>query len=69
MTPLTDESPMPWGRYKDIIMREVPASYLHWCWTRPQDPLSRKVKTDPVAEYINRNLTALKIEHDDGIWE
>lgn len=46
-------------------MQDVPASYLHWLWTQGK---SHEVKTDPVAEYINRNLSALKQEYPDGIW-
>jgi uncharacterized protein (DUF3820 family) len=29
---LTDESPMPFGKYKDDKMANVPASYLMWLY-------------------------------------
>lgn len=50
-------------------MQDVPASYFHWLWTNERDPMSKKVKVDPVADYIQRNMGALKLEHPDGIWE
>lgn len=62
---LDDTSPMPFGKYRGQPMQDVPASYLHWLWTQGK---SHEVKTDPVAEYINRNLSALKQEYPDGIW-
>ena len=68
MKTLTDEDQMPFGRYKGTRMQDVPASYLHWLWTNEKDPMSRKVKTDSIADYIWRNIGALKKEHPDGIW-
>lgn len=62
--PLQDTDPMPFGRYKGQPMSDVPASYLHWLWTngKKEDVQCR------VADYIRRNLNALKLEHKDGIW-
>jgi len=68
MTQLTDLDKMPWGKHKGVPMQDVPASYLHWLWTNERDPMSRKAKVDPVAAYIERNMTALQQEHTDGIW-
>ena len=63
---LTDESPMPFGKYKGKRMDQVPAAYLHYLWSKPGG-----LKTDcadGVGLYIVENLTALKQEHADGIW-
>lgn len=69
MIQLTDTSPMPFGVHKGKPMEKVPASYLHWLWTNERDPMKRKIKDAPVADYISRNIMALKQEHPDGIWE
>ena len=61
---LTDTDPMPFGKYKGTPMQDVPASYLHWLWTNEK----KDDKQCPVADYIRRNLNALKIEHRDGLW-
>lgn len=62
---LDDTDPMPFGKHKGEPMSDVPASYLHWLWT---NGLKQKAKTDPVANYIERNLDALKKEYPDGLW-
>ncbi len=61
---LTDEDRMPFGKYKGQRMSDVPASYLHWLWTNGKEA----DQVCPVADYIRRNLDALKMEHKDGIW-
>ena len=61
---LEDLSPMPFGKHKGQPMQEVPASYLHWLFTNGK----KEDKNCPVADYIRRNLDALKKEHHDGIW-
>ena len=61
---LTDTDPMPFGKYKGTPMQDVPASYLHWLWTNGK----KDDKTCKVADYIRRNLNALKQEHRGGIW-
>ena len=53
---------MPFGQHKGKKMQYVPASYLHWFWTRCD-------KNSPVGEYIRENLEALKEEYPDGIWD
>lgn len=67
MKQLQDTDPMPFGMYKrdKTPMQDVPASYLHWLWTTGL----KDDKQSPVADYIRRNLEALKQEHPDGIWE
>lgn len=69
MLELQDTDKMPWGKYEGHLMQDVPASYCHWLWTNERDPMSLKAKTDPVANYIQRNMAALKKEYPDGIWE
>lgn len=64
MKPLTDLSPMPFGKYKGEPMQDIPAYYLHYLWTNGK----KEDKLCPVADYIRRNITALKQEYPDGIW-
>lgn len=57
-------------------MQDVPASYFHYLWTnglsrvRPYDKAGNLYPNNEaqVADYIRRNLAALKKEHPDGIW-
>lgn len=52
---LTDNSPMPFGKYQGKPMIEVPAHYLLWLFNQGCDhPL--------VKEYINNNLDVIKKE-------
>jgi len=62
---LEDTDKMPFGKHKDEMMQDVPASYLFWLWNNGMsgDRLS------PVANYIRKNLSALKQELPDAIWE
>lgn len=62
--PLEDLSPMPFGKHKGQPMQDVPARYLHWLWTNGKE----QNKECPVADYIRRNLSALKKENSDAIW-
>ena len=66
---LTDTDKMPFGKYKDLPLSDVPASYFHWLWTNDRDPMSSKINVDPVANYIHRNLNILETEYPDGIWD
>jgi uncharacterized protein (DUF3820 family) len=52
---LTDESPMPWGIYKNIKMANVPAKYLIGMYEK------KKVCTK-VKAYVEDNLDVLKSE-------
>lgn len=65
ITHFDDASPMPWGKFTGTPMEEVDASYLHWLWVNGKSIDMRC----PVADYIRRNLTALKLEYNDGIWD
>jgi hypothetical protein len=55
---------MPFGKHKGEPMQDIPASYLHWLWVNGK----QHDKFCPVADYIRRNLAALKQEYPDGIW-
>lgn len=46
---------MPFGKYKDVLMANVPASYLIWLYD------NGKCSVD-VKSYIVENLDALKLE-------
>lgn len=61
---LQDDSRMPFGKWKGETMDSVPPSYLHYLWVNGM----KDDKTSNVADYIRRNLDALKLEHPDGIW-
>lgn len=52
---MTDNDPMPFGKYKGEKMANVPASYLLWLYE------NSKVYGD-VKEYIEENINALKFE-------
>jgi hypothetical protein len=65
MKTLGDLDAMPFGKHKGIPMRDVPASYFHYLWT---NGMKNETKTSDVADYIQRNIEALKKEHPDGIW-
>jgi uncharacterized protein (DUF3820 family) len=55
MSKLTDESLMPFGKYKGDKMTNVPASYLIWLYD------NGKCSSD-VSEYIKENLDVLNEE-------
>ena len=65
MKELQDLDKMPFGQYAGMPMQDVPARYLHYLWA---NGLKSQTKTSQVADYIKRNLEALKKEHPDGIW-
>jgi len=62
--PLNDTDPMPFGQYKGKPMQDVPANYLHWLWSNGK----KDDKQCPVAAYIRKSLSALKVEYPDGLW-
>lgn len=64
---LQDEDPFPFGMYQGRPMRDVPATYLHWLWTRAERPLKWDAHS-PVGKYIRASLGALKQEDADLIW-
>ena len=68
MSELNDLSPMPFGKYSKTspptLMQDVPSDYLHYLWTNGLE----RDRVSPVANYIRKNINALKKEHPDGIW-
>ena len=62
--PLNDTDKMSFGKYKGRLMQDVPASYLHWLWINGK----KHDKLCPVADYIRRNIAALKKEYSNGVW-
>ena len=66
MKSLTDDSLMPFGKYKGVKMEKVPASYLHWLWN---NGLKQKTKESDVAAYISENKDSLAMENKDLIWD
>ena len=60
---LTDQSKMPFGKYEGLRMEDVPVSYLHWLWGN-----GMQKERSPVADYIRKNLNALKAENSDLLW-
>jgi hypothetical protein len=50
MAPITDASPMPFGRYRGVRMEDVPVTYIDW--VQKQDWLA---DWPGVADWIQRN--------------
>lgn len=64
---LDDLGPMPFGDRKGTPMQDVPASYLFYLHTTGIHDDKRPDRM-AVADYIRRNIEALKKDHPDGIW-
>ena len=62
--PLTDDSLMPFGKYRGFKISSIPASYLHWLW---HNGVNQK-KDQPIHKYIVDNIEGLKEEDADLIW-
>ncbi len=62
---LEDTDPMPIGMHKETPMQDVPVYYLHYLWKTGM----KHDFSSPVADYIRRNLNALKMENRDLIWD
>lgn len=58
----TEDDLMSFGKYVNVPLAEVPASYLHWLYTEAEQVDER------LLNYIRNNLHVLKSEHPDGIW-
>lgn len=52
-SPLTDNSPMPFGKHKGQALANVPASHLLWLYTQ------REFSHAALKEYIADNLDVL----------
>lgn len=61
-TPLSDESPMPFGMHRGKRMEDVPASCLLWLWEE-----GHWDKPGPLHDYIANALTALMKEKPDFV--
>jgi uncharacterized protein (DUF3820 family) len=64
MKTLTDLDRTPFGKHTGERMQDVPVKYLHWLW---HSGLKNNKKSD-VADYIRRNLAALRQENPDILW-
>ena len=55
MKKLTDESPMPYGKYKGRPMEDVPADYLIWL-------VDNQRASPEVGAYVEENMDVLQKE-------
>jgi uncharacterized protein (DUF3820 family) len=58
-----DDDLLDFGKYKNLRLMDVPASYLHWIYTNNIQPKNFKLHN-----YIENNIMALKEENKDLIW-
>jgi len=63
---MTDESIMPFGKYKGEPMRKVDPEYLLWLWEGANSPMMHS-KSGGVAEYIRKNLKTIMAGAPDKI--
>jgi len=54
---LTDESPMPFGKFKGTAMANVDAKYLLWIYDQPGKP--RGEEAEAIRNYTIENLDIL----------
>ncbi len=68
---LTDDSIMPFGKYKktNTPMSKVPGSYLLWAWEHEQGPKYYKRPNDPLHRYIAKNWRNITDQARDYIPE
>jgi hypothetical protein len=74
MTTLTDDSPMPFGKYgpksKDPRpLKSVPAGYLLWMWEGNAGPELWQKPDDLLHQYIASRFTAIEQDAPDFIVE
>lgn len=58
--PFTDKTPMPWGKHKDVVMGELPVSYL--VWLLEQDWLP---KWKELHAYLIKNQDSILADHKE----
>ena len=58
----SDTDEMPFGMYKGRPLQDVPATYLHYLWTKK--PLSDY----RLENYIHNSMDELRKECPDKIW-
>lgn len=63
LTVYSDHTPIPFGKYKDRPLKDVPADYLLYLWDK-DNGLWRE-KGDPLHEYIRNNMRALLMDAPD----
>jgi uncharacterized protein (DUF3820 family) len=56
---MTDETPMPFGKWKGTLMINVPGSYLLWLWDTLDEDQPRN---EEILGYIRNNLTTIEAE-------
>jgi hypothetical protein len=63
--PLTDDSPMPFGKHKDKKMMDVPADYLLWLLEQYESSGEPQgARQNDVREYILQNEDMLISEKE-----
>lgn len=62
---LTDQSPMPWGKYRGRSLGNIPASYFIWLYEEWGLKNSGEMHR-PLREYVEDNMKALKLENKAG---
>lgn len=60
----TDDDLMNFGKYKNLKLMDVPASYLHWVYVNNIQPQDIRLHN-----YIENSIDALREEYPDGIWK
>lgn len=59
----TDDTPMPFGKWKGERLSDVPVAYFHWLWGE------RPMHDRRLEAYVQKNIPAFKIEDPDLIWK
>lgn len=62
MAKLTDQSPMPFGKYRGEPLEKVPARYLLWLWEE-----GKWNEPGGIHDYIKESFSALESEAKDFI--
>ena len=57
---LNDKDKIPFGKYKDLPMQDVPSSYLKWLYNQGCTNVS-------VANYIHNSMDSILMECPDQI--
>lgn len=56
---LTDETIMPWGKYKGEELQDVPAGYLVWLVSEIQSSIKRSSFQNGLVVYVEENKDVL----------
>lgn len=60
--PLTDDSPMPWGKHKGTPMKDVPDEYLIWVYKQVTEKNQWQYR-GVVMAYIYKKLPELQANY------